>query len=160
MSQQEQRQALVDTFINAIYLYDDKVLITFNYKEGTETVTFGEAAKAEESSDMSARGAPDIERQIVRFDVLFLLYHPEKSGSARSMHGFCTVVIFASRFCKGRNCLKMCVRFCIRSAVQAGAWPLLWSRSRCTPLPTQRTAWQKRSANCADMKIYCRNSLM
>ena len=57
MSQQEQRQALVDTFINAIYLYDDKVLITFNYKEGTETVTFGEAAKAEESSDMGAGGA-------------------------------------------------------------------------------------------------------
>ena len=58
MSQQEQRQALVDTFINAIYLYDDKILITFNYKEGTETVTFGEAAKAEESSDMGAGGAP------------------------------------------------------------------------------------------------------
>ena len=58
MSQQEQRQALVDTFINAIYLYDDKVLITFNYKEGTETVTFGEAVKAEKSSDMSARDAP------------------------------------------------------------------------------------------------------
>ena len=36
----------------------------------TETITFGEAVKAEKSSDMSARGAPDIERQIVRFDVL------------------------------------------------------------------------------------------
>ena len=47
MTQPEQRQALVDTFINAIYLYDDKVLITFNYKEGTETVAFGEAVKAE-----------------------------------------------------------------------------------------------------------------
>ena len=58
MTQPEQRQALVDTFINAIYLYDDKVLITFNYKEGTETVAFGEAVKAEKSSDMSARGAP------------------------------------------------------------------------------------------------------
>ena len=31
--------------------YDDKVLITFNYKEGTETITFGEAVKAEKSSD-------------------------------------------------------------------------------------------------------------
>ena len=41
MTQPEQRQALVDTFINAIYLYDDKVLITFNYEEGTETVAFG-----------------------------------------------------------------------------------------------------------------------
>ena len=62
MTQPEQRQALVDTFINAIYLYDDKVLITFNYKEGTETVAFGEAVKAEKSSDMSARDAPTKER--------------------------------------------------------------------------------------------------
>ena len=45
MSLKDQRQALVDTFINAIYLYDDKVLITFNYKEGTKTVTFGEATE-------------------------------------------------------------------------------------------------------------------
>ena len=45
MRLKDQRQALVDTFINAIYLYDDKVLITFNYKEGTQTVTFGEATE-------------------------------------------------------------------------------------------------------------------
>ena len=82
MTQPEQRQALVDTFINAIYLYDDKVLITFNYKEGTETIAFGEAVKAEKSSDMSARGAPDIERQIVRFDVLFYV--------GKRLHTFCT----------------------------------------------------------------------
>ena len=49
---------MITRWINAIYLYDDKVLITFNYKEGTETVAFGEAVKAEKSSDMSARGAP------------------------------------------------------------------------------------------------------
>ena len=70
MTQPEQRQALVDTFINAIYLYDDKVLITFNYKEGTETVAFGKAMKAEKSLDMSARGAPKKERRIVRFGAL------------------------------------------------------------------------------------------
>ena len=45
MSLKDQRQALVDTFINSIYLYDDKVLITFNYKEGTQTITFGEATE-------------------------------------------------------------------------------------------------------------------
>ena len=87
MTQPEQRQALVDTFINAIYLYDDKVLITFNYKEGTETVAFGEAVKAEKSSDMSARGAPNFERQIVRFDVLFCYVTPKN----RSLHDQCTV---------------------------------------------------------------------
>ena len=86
MTQPEQRQALVDTFINAIYLYDDKVLITFNYKEGTETVAFGEAVKAEKSSDMCARGAPDIERQIVRFCVLSLC----RKRAAHFLHTVCT----------------------------------------------------------------------
>mgnify|MGYP002611443298 FL=1 len=87
MTQPEQRQALVDTFINAIYLYDDKVLITFNYKEGTETVAFGEAVKAEKSSDMCARGAPDFERQIVRLGVLFCYVTPKNLG----LYGQCTV---------------------------------------------------------------------
>jgi hypothetical protein len=125
MTQPEQRQALVDTFINAIYLYDDKILITFNYKEGTETVAFGEAVKAEKSSDMSARGAPNFERRIVRFDVLFLLCNPENSGSARSMHGFCTVDFFVGILCMGWNCFEMRGKFCIRSAMPDGAAPLL-----------------------------------
>ena len=88
MTQPEQRQALVDTFVNSIYLYDDKVLITFNYKEGTETVAFGEAVKAEKSSDMSAGGAPDFERQIVRFGVLPLC----RKAAAHFLH---TVYTFA-----------------------------------------------------------------
>ena len=67
LSQKEQRQTLIDTFINAIYLYDDKVLITFNYKEGTETISFGEATEAaakEKSSDMDCLGAPNKWRRI------------------------------------------------------------------------------------------------
>ena len=62
MNQKDQRQALVDTFINSIYLYDDKVLITFNYKEGTQTIPF---EKVEESkakgngSDFDCVTAPD-----------------------------------------------------------------------------------------------------
>ncbi len=62
MSLKDQRQALVDTFINAIYLYDDKVLITFNYKEGTQTVNFGEAAEAASKgngSDLDCFTAPE-----------------------------------------------------------------------------------------------------
>ena len=61
MSLKDQRQALVDTFINAIYLYDDKVLITFNYKEGTQTITFEEAAEAASKgngSDLDCIPAP------------------------------------------------------------------------------------------------------
>ncbi|WP_434103610.1 recombinase family protein [Faecalibacterium prausnitzii] len=93
MTQPEQRQALVDTFINAIYLYDDKVLITFNYKEGTETIAFGEAVKAEKSSDMSARGAPNFERQVVRFDVLFLC----RKAAAHFLHTVCTLDFLQGR---------------------------------------------------------------
>ena len=69
LSQKEQRQTLIDTFINAIYLYDDKVLITFNYKEGMETISFGEATEAaakEKSSDMDCLGAPTKRRKVER----------------------------------------------------------------------------------------------
>ena len=38
------RETLVNTFVNAVYLYDEKVLITFNYKDGTKTITFDEIA--------------------------------------------------------------------------------------------------------------------
>ena len=38
--QKAHRKMLIDTFINAIFLYDDKIVITFNHKEGTDTITF------------------------------------------------------------------------------------------------------------------------
>ena len=75
MSLKDQRQALVDTFINAIYLYDDKVLITFNYKEGTQTVTFGEATEVVSEgngSDLDCIPAPQ-KRQLLTA-VFFVLY--------------------------------------------------------------------------------------
>ena len=33
---------LIDTFVNAIFLYDDKMVLTYNFHESTETITFGE----------------------------------------------------------------------------------------------------------------------
>ena len=30
-------ETFVNTFVNTVYLYDDKILITFNYKESTKT---------------------------------------------------------------------------------------------------------------------------
>ena len=104
MTQPEQRQALVDTFINAIYLYDDKVLITFNYKEGTETVAFGEAVKAEKSSDMSARGAP---RKTSTLCVLVFLFRCErgleKGGGALRRKQSPSGVLLSLRFPTRRN---------------------------------------------------------
>ncbi|WP_394981226.1 hypothetical protein, partial [Candidatus Allofournierella excrementavium] len=60
--QKSHRKMLIDTFINAIFLYDDKVVLTFNYKEGTKTITFDDlkTALAEEkiSSDLDCQAAP------------------------------------------------------------------------------------------------------
>ena len=75
MRLKDQRQALVDTFINAIYLYDDKVLITFNYKEGTQTITFenvAEATSKRNGSDLDCIPAPQ-KRQLL-IAVFFVLY--------------------------------------------------------------------------------------
>ena len=32
----------IDTFVNAVFLYDDKMVLTYNFHESTETITFGE----------------------------------------------------------------------------------------------------------------------
>jgi len=61
--QQSHRKMLIDTFINAIFLYDDKMVITFNYKEGTKTITFAELQEAisnKNGSDLDCLGAPEI----------------------------------------------------------------------------------------------------
>ena len=59
--QQSHRKMLIDTFINAIFLYDDKMVITFNYKEGTKTITFAELQEAisnNNGSDLDCIAAP------------------------------------------------------------------------------------------------------
>ena len=59
--QQSHRKMLIDTFVNAIYLYDDKMVITFNYKDGTRTITLDdvkEAVKKNTGSDLDCLAAP------------------------------------------------------------------------------------------------------
>lgn len=38
MTQEKHRQMLIDTFVNAIFVYDDKLLLTFNFKDGQRTI--------------------------------------------------------------------------------------------------------------------------
>ena len=63
--QQSHRKMLIDAFVNAIYLYDDKLVLTFNYKDGTRTITLDdvkEAVKNNTGSDLDCRGAPRTKR--------------------------------------------------------------------------------------------------
>ena len=76
--QQSHRKMLIDAFINAIFLYDDKMVITFNYKEGTKTITFAELQEAisnKNGSDLDCLAAP--------------------SSKAPESHGFRGFFIFA-----------------------------------------------------------------
>ncbi|MBE6778941.1 MAG: hypothetical protein E7541_06095 [Ruminococcaceae bacterium] len=50
----EHKQRLIDIFVNAVYLYDDKLVITFNYKEASKTVTLKEV----NGSIIECSGAP------------------------------------------------------------------------------------------------------
>ena len=60
--QKSHRKMLIDTFINAIFLYDDKMVITFNYKEGATTITFDDLKTAladqKTGSNLDCLGAP------------------------------------------------------------------------------------------------------
>ncbi len=54
----DHKRRLIDSFINTIYLYDDKMVITFNYKDGSETVSLSEIENSDLSSDLTASALP------------------------------------------------------------------------------------------------------
>ena len=62
VANQAQRKMLIDTFVNAIFLYDDKVVLTYNFHEGAETISFEELQKVTEAgasgSDLVSSTAP------------------------------------------------------------------------------------------------------
>ena len=49
-----ERQRLIDCFVNAVSLYEDKIVLTFNYKDGTKTISLAEL----ESSDAFGASSP------------------------------------------------------------------------------------------------------
>ena len=51
----EHKQRLINSFVNSVYLYDDKLVISFNYKEECKTVTFKEV----NGSSIECFGAPN-----------------------------------------------------------------------------------------------------
>lgn len=53
----DHRRRLIDSFVNAIFLYDDRITFTFNYKDGSKTITFAELEKSGLGSDISALAA-------------------------------------------------------------------------------------------------------
>ena len=54
----EHRRRLVNSFLNSVYLFDDKIIIDCNYKDGTETITFEEIENSALGSDLTSLAAP------------------------------------------------------------------------------------------------------
>ena len=64
------QREIIDVFVNSVYVYDDKLVLTYNFKDGTQTITLKEIEDAL-SSDMTCV-APPKETPPVRWCFLFL----------------------------------------------------------------------------------------
>ncbi len=54
VSKLDERRQLIDSFVNSVTIFDDHILITFNYKEGETRLDFSDI----ESSDLKSVGGP------------------------------------------------------------------------------------------------------
>ena len=61
----EFQKRLIDTFVNAVYVFDDKLVLTYNYQHGTQTISLDEIGSAL-SSDFDGATPP---RKAVKFHI-------------------------------------------------------------------------------------------
>ena len=53
----EYQRQIIDIFLNSIYVFDDRLVFTYNYKNGTQTVTMADIFAAV-GSDLKSRTPP------------------------------------------------------------------------------------------------------
>lgn len=68
------QQQVIDCFVNAVYLFDDKIVLVFNYKEGDQLVTLEEV----KSSILDDNASP--RHLLLRKQVLFFMYSPARGN--------------------------------------------------------------------------------
>ena len=119
------RETLINTFVNAVYLYDEKVLIAFNYKDGTKTITFDEIA---------AKDAPEGKGSDLG------CFAPPRTPVFNGYRSFCFICLAkgAARVDSNSNSDDRCQRQKQGGAVGAAA-----SRMRVPP-KARRSRWEPR----------------
>lgn len=75
----EHRRRLIDSFVNAIFLYDDRMVITFNFKDGTKKVTYRDLETSGlYGSDFTDFGVPEktdkFRQKLVGFSMISVPY--------------------------------------------------------------------------------------
>ena len=57
VNSREYQKRIIDTFVNSLYVFDDRLVITYNFKGGTETITLKDV-EATYGSDLKAMSPP------------------------------------------------------------------------------------------------------
>ncbi len=66
------RREIIDTFVNSVFVYDDKLILTYNYKDGSQTLTLQEI-EAALSSDLTGMCPPKRKSPSIRMGFSFLV---------------------------------------------------------------------------------------
>ena len=64
------RKEIIDTFVNSVYVYEDKIVLTYNYKDGSQTLTLQEIESVLSSNLTSL--CPPKRNHTIRCGFLFL----------------------------------------------------------------------------------------
>ncbi len=110
VSKLEERRRLIDSFVNSVTIFDDHILITFNYKEGSERVTFDDIKR----SDLESVGGPTMDNEItispskpvistssrpsdmkIRGPLIFAIFHPFSQTAPTRTHAPTTAPVFS-----------------------------------------------------------------
>jgi len=70
------RQNMIDLFVNSVYVYDDKLILTCNYKDGAKTVSLDDI----KGSDLAGLSPPK-KRETVRLCLAVSPYTSVKDGT-------------------------------------------------------------------------------
>ena len=72
---QYQKQ-IIDTFINSIYVFDDKIVFTYNFQDGTEPITLAEIEAAFGSDLTQVAPTKTLRTDMVRRFFCYITAHP------------------------------------------------------------------------------------
>lgn len=71
LDEEESKRRLIDTFINAVFVYDDKITITFNYSGDNRTITIQEVEAAVEGVRESCATGHHVVADFISFATTF-----------------------------------------------------------------------------------------
>ena len=79
----DERRRLIDSFVNSVTIFDDHILITFNYRDGETRLDFSDI----ESSDLQSVGGPQKRTRLMSCP---FLRPPRAEGPLRSLGSKCS----------------------------------------------------------------------